>query len=152
MYTEVTTPASPKRREPVSKKRQRRATCCLSELTLLQDKYPEFFKPIKTAVDAILHQRDRTREADRAAVLQVLEDWDMTGIVFEDLVDEVEYLSRWEIGEILKEIEHLIEYIDEHRPYDPLGGVPRKILKLRSSVLAGWREADAVRRSQAEAA
>ena len=141
--TQLPTPATPERRAPVSKKRRRRAQCCLSKLTLLQEEYPEFFKPVQTAVDAILYQRDRTREGDREAVLRVLRDWDATGLVIEDLVDEVEYLSRWDVGEILREIDHLIEYRDEYRPADPLGGVARQIIRLRRGAAGGWRESDA---------
>ena len=59
---ELQTPATPERRAPVSKKRQRRAQCCLFKLTLPQDEYPELARHVQTAVDAILYQRDRTRE------------------------------------------------------------------------------------------
>ena len=125
------TPAAPERRAPVSQKRRRRAQCCLSKLTLLQEEYPELSRHVQTAVDAILYQRDRTREGDREAVLQVLRDWDATGLVVEDLVEEVEYLSRWDVGEILKETEHLVEYRDEYRPPEAGGGAPRQIIRLR---------------------
>ena len=107
--SEIPNAAAPERRAPVSKKRRRRAQCCLSKLTLLQEEYPELSRHVQTAVDAILYQRDRTREGDREAVLRVLEEWDATGLVVEDLVDEVEYLSRWDVGEVLKEIDHLLE-------------------------------------------
>jgi len=134
---ELTTPAPPERRAPVSKKRRRRAQCCLSKLTLLQEEYPELSRHVQTAVDAILYQRDRTREGDREAVLQVLRDWDATGLVIEDLVEEVEYLSRWDVGEILKEVGHLLEYRDEYRPADARGGAPRQIIRLRRGAQVG---------------
>ena len=76
---QLPTPAPPERRAPVSRKRRRRAQCCLSKLTVLQDEYPELSRHVQTAVDAILYQRDRTREGDREAVLRVLEEWDATG-------------------------------------------------------------------------
>src|SRR5918998_6872892 len=98
------TPVPAEWRAPVSRKRRRRAQCCLSKLTLLQEEYPELSRHVQTAVDAIAFQRDRTREGDREAVLRVLREWDATGLVIEDLVEEVEYLSRWDVGEILKEI------------------------------------------------
>jgi len=63
--------------------------------------------------------------------------------VVEDLVEEVEYLSRWDVGEILKEIDHLLEYRDEYRPADAWSGAPRQIIRLRSGAQAGWRESDA---------
>ena len=135
---ELPTPATPERRAPVSRRRRRRAECCLSELTLLQHKYPELSRQVQASIDAIAYQRDRTREGDREAVLQVLRDWDATGLVIEDLVDEVEYLSRWDVGEILREVSHLIEYRDEYRPADTVGA-PRQIIRLRR----GLREADA---------
>ena len=136
---ELSTPATPERRAPVSKKRRRRAQCCLSELTLLQNKYPELARHGQTAVDAILYQRDRTREGDREAVLRVLEEWDATGLVVDDLVEECEYLSRWDVGEVLKEIAHLVEYRDEYRPPEAGGGAPRQIFRLRRGAAAGWR-------------
>src|SRR5829696_830700 len=140
--TELQTPAPPERRAPVSKKRRRRAQCCLSKLTLLQEEYPELARHVQTAVDAILYQRDRTREGDREAVLRVLEEWDATGLVIDDLVDEVEYLSRWDVGEVLKEIEHLLEYRDEYRPPDAWGGAPRQIIRLRRGSAAAGLGAD----------
>jgi len=140
---QLPTPAPPERRAPVSRKRRRRAQCCLSKLTVLQDEYPELSRHVQTAVDAILYQRDRTREGDREAVLQVLKEWDATGLVVEDLVEEVEYLSRWDVGEVLKEIDHLLEYRDEYRPADAWGGAPRQIIRLRHGLPAGWRGAGA---------
>jgi hypothetical protein len=110
---------------------------------LLQEEYPELSRHVQTAVDAILFQRGRTREGDREAVLQVLKDRDATGLVVEDLVEEVEYLSRWDVGEVLKEIGHLIEYRDEYRPPEAGGGAPRQIIRLRRVGTAGWREAGA---------
>ena len=156
--SELPNGAAPERRAPVSKKRRRRAQCCLSKLTLLQEEYPELSRHVQTAVDAILYQRDRTREGDREAVLRVLRDWDATGIVIEDLVDEVEYLSRWEVGEVLKEIDHLVRAFDEYRTPDRQGGVPRKILQLRREVItargagASWEEAAAPPATCVEAA
>lgn len=135
---EAAAPAARGRRQPVSKKRQARAQCCLSELTKLQDEYPEFFKHIGNAVDALVYQRDRTRESDREAVLQVLEDWDETGIVIEDLVDETGYLSRWDVGEILKEIAHLVVEDDEYRPRGS-SDKPRKILRFTRAVMQARR-------------
>ena len=96
---------------------------------------------MQASIDAALYQRDRTREGDREAVLQVLREWDATGIVLEDLVDEVEYLSRWDVGEILKEVGHLLEYRDEYRPADAWSGAPRQIIRLRRVAAAGWRDA-----------
>src|SRR5215207_3384240 len=125
---ELQTPAPAERRAPVSRKRRRRAQCCLSKLTLLQDEYPELARHVQMAVDVILYQRDRTREGDREAVLRVLAEWDATGLVVEDLVDEVEYLSRWDVGEVLKEIGHLVEYRDEYRPAEAGAGAPRQII------------------------
>ena len=148
--TRLTTPATPERRAPVSRKRRRRAQCCLSKLTLLQDEYPELARHVQTAVDAVLYQRDRTREWDRETVLRVLGDWDATGLVIEDLVEEVEYLSRWDVGEVLKEVGHLVEYRDEYRPADARGGAPRQIIRLRRGATAGWRESTAPSGAAAE--
>ena len=64
----------------------------------------------------------------------------MTGLVIEDLVEELEYLPRWDVGEILKEIDHLLEYRDEDRPPDAAGGAARQIIRLRRGAAAGWRE------------
>ena len=136
---ELATPAPAERRAPVSKKRRRRAQCCLSELTLLQDEYPELARHVQTVVDAILYQRDRTGEGDREAVLRVLEEWDATGLVVVDLVEEVEYLSRWDVGGVLKEISHLVEYHDEYRPAEAAGGATRQIIRLRRGAPAGRR-------------
>jgi hypothetical protein len=147
--SELPSTAAPERRAPVSKKRRRRAQCCLSKLTLLQEEYPELSRHVQTAVDAIIYQRDRTREGDREAVLRVLEEWDATGLVIEDLVDEVEYLSRWDVGEVLKEIGHLVEYRDEYRPAEAGAGAPRQIIRLRRAAAAGWRESDAHARTAA---
>jgi len=72
--------------------------------------------------------RRRTEEDDRGTVLCVLAQWDATGIVIADLVEECAYLSRLEAGAILKEVEHLLEYRDEYRPADALrsiGAAPR---------------------------
>ena len=140
---EPQTHTTPGRRAPVSKKRRRRAQCCLSKLTLLQEEYPELSRHVQTAVDAILYQRDRTREGDRETVLRVLEEWDATGLVVDDLVEECEYLSRWDVGEVLKEIAHLVEYRDEYRPAEAGGGAPRQIIRLRRGAQGGWRESGA---------
>lgn len=137
--SEAPTPAAHARREPASKKKRKRAQCCLSELTRLQDEYPEFFKNMQPAVESLIFQRDRTRESDREAVLQVLEDWDATGIVIEDLVEETEYLTRWDVGVVLKEIAPLVWEDNEYRPAGS-SDKPRKILRLRRDVMAG-REA-----------
>ena len=93
---------------------------------------------MQTAVDAILYQRDRTRGGDREAVLRVLRDWDATGLVIEDLVEEVEYLSRWDVGEVLKEVGHLVEYRDGYRLAGAGGGAPRGV-QGRASSGAHWR-------------
>ena len=105
---------------------------------------------MQTAVDAILYQRDRTREGDREAVLQVLREWDATGLVVEDLVDGVEYLSRWDVGEVLQEVGHLLEDRDEYRPADAWGGAPRQLIRLRRGAAAGWQESEAPSGAAAE--
>ena len=141
-------PRAPERRAPVSKKRRRRAQVLPPELTLLQNEYPEFFKPVQTAVDAVLYRRDRTREGDRETARRVLAEWDATGLVVGDLVEECEYLSRWDLGEVSKEIGHLVEYRDE---YGAAGASdrPRRIIRLRRGTHSGWRESDAHARAVA---
>lgn len=119
---------SKKRREPLSEKRRRRAQACLSKLELLQAEFPELSKHLQPAVDSILRQRDRTRRSDRDTILRVLEDWHETGLVIEDLVDE-SGLSRWEVGEVLKEIAPLVEYVNEYRPAGS-SDKPRQIIRL----------------------
>ena len=118
----------PARREPVSVERFQRMQLCMSGLENLQAQFPEFARHFEPAIASLARESRRTRKSDRERVLALLEEWDQTGMFFEELIHETG-LSRWGLRVVLKEIAPLITRSYVPRPAGEIGK-PRLLIKL----------------------
>ncbi len=82
------------RRGVVSAQRRRDLVLLTVDLQMLQAKYPLLRLDIQDNIDGHLRQADRTREADRGAVLAVIDDWQDVGLTIQEITDDTGLSDR----------------------------------------------------------
>jgi hypothetical protein len=66
----------------------------VAALSQMQPEFPLLWDDIQEVVEHHLREAKRTREADRNDVLRALQEWELTGLLVEELIEETGLSER----------------------------------------------------------
>ena len=86
-----------------------------------QKEFPRFAPYLETVIAKVLNDSQRTRKSDQELVLKCLEEFNETGLLINDLVEDTG-LSHWDLRQILSDLEKAgkVEFVPKPPPGIPV--------------------------------